>query len=145
MRIPPADVALFIIGAILFGGALVAIIITQGPGAFSGTADEPQAPLRVEKLSYTIFNDTVNVTGTVANHDDHALAEVVVTMTAYDAAHHILDQETLPFNGTLAPGEHWNFAAILPCSVPDVNKIASYAATAAGNPVSRPADPQPAE
>lgn len=38
MRMAGPDVVLFIVGALLFGGALTAIIVTQGPGAFSGTA-----------------------------------------------------------------------------------------------------------
>ncbi|GEM_PF-6048341 len=41
MRMAGPDVVLFIVGALLFGGALTAIIVTQGPGAFTGTAGSP--------------------------------------------------------------------------------------------------------
>jgi hypothetical protein len=41
MRMAGPDVVLFIVGALLFGGALTAIIVTQGPGAFSGSAGSP--------------------------------------------------------------------------------------------------------
>jgi hypothetical protein len=36
MRMAGPDVVLFIVGALLFGGALTAIIVTEGPEAFAG-------------------------------------------------------------------------------------------------------------
>lgn len=56
MRMAGPDIVLFVVGALLFGGALTAIVVTQGPEAFTGTASASGAftvsyPLAMKELA----------------------------------------------------------------------------------------------
>gem|GEM_PF-6987641 len=139
-RIPPLDVVFFIVGALLFGGALTAIIITQGPGAFTGPAQSDTIPvvsLTVENFTYTALNGVLNATGSVVNLDTKPITAVVVTITGYDAGHHARDHELLTFNGTLQPGERWPFNATF-CPPKDTGEIAGYEADVTGRTADAP-------
>lgn len=135
-KIPPLDVVLFVVGILLFGGALTATIITQGPAASQGPAHSdliPVASLSVENFNYTALNGVLNASGRIVNLDKTPITAVVVTIIGYDEHHRALSHEVLAFNGTLQPGERWPFNATF-CPRGDGSGIVTYGAEVTGEP-----------